>query len=181
MRKLLMALITAATLTGCGPAGDDGTKSRYSVDIKEGGASIDFLYRDMDGKPFRLSAEKGKVVLLYFWRMKCEECKAELRALDALRKKYGRKGLVVVAVGADSMHSGSLYDVNRFLEKEGFGFVKLRDEDGFVAEAYRVMAAPETYIIGRDGSIAHIHKGPVDWAGPEKTAVIERILSGGAR
>lgn len=177
MKKLFLALLAIVVLAGCSNGKDTGeTKSKYIMDLKEGSPAVDFLYRDMDNRPFRLSESKGKVVLLYFWRMKCVECQDELRTLDALHEKYADKGLVVVAIGADSMHSASLYEVNKFFEKEGFSFVKIRDEDGFVAEAYSIMRAPEVYIIGRDGSIAHVHKGLADWSGPEKIAILEKLL-----
>jgi peroxiredoxin len=179
MKKLLTALIAFALLCGCGAKDEDRAKSAYAVDLSAGGQAVDFLFKDMEGKPFRLSESKGKVVLLYFWRMKCEECKIELKAIDGLQKKYGEKGLVAVAVGADSMHSAPLFEVHRFFDKEGFTFVKLRDEDGFVAEAYNVMRAPEAYVIGRDGRIALVQKGTTDWASPEMTAALEKILSGG--
>lgn len=182
MKKIFLALLAAVILAGCSGGKDSGeTKSKYVTDLSAGSPAVDFLYRDMENKPFRLSENKGKVVVLYFWRMKCEECKAELRAMDSLRKKFADKGLVVVAVGADSMHSGSLYDVNKFFEKENFGFIKIRDEDGFVSEAYQIMRAPEVYVIGRDGNIAHVQKGAADWGGPEMSAMFEKLLAGGVK
>lgn len=177
MKKIFMAVLALLFIAGCGKGAENSTaKSKYVADLKPGSPAVDFLYRDMDNKPFRLSEHKGKVVLLYFWRMKCEQCQGELRAIDALRKKYETRGLVVVAIGADSMHSASLYEVNKFFEKEGFGFVKIRDEDGFVAEAYSIMRAPEVYVIGKDGSIAHVQKGHADWNGPEMSAMMEKLL-----
>lgn len=183
MKKILMALLAFAVLYGCNSGGqnEDRTKSAYEIDLNAGSPAVDFLFRDMAGKPFRLSENKGKVVLLYFWRMKCEQCKNELRAIDALQKKYKDKGLVVVAVGADSMHSAPLHEVRQFFDKEGFSFVKLRDADGFVAEAYSVMRAPEVYVIDRDGAIAIIQKGVADWGGTELTNAVEKLLSGGVK
>ena len=183
MKKILTALFAFAVLYGCSGGGqnEDRAKSAYAIDLSVGSPAVDFLFRDMDNKPFRLSENKGKVVLLYFWRMKCDQCKIELRAINALQKKYKEKGLIVVAVGADSMHSASLYEVRQFFDKEGFSFIKMRDEDGFVAEAYNVMRAPEVYVIGRDGTIAIIQKGMAAWGGPELTGTIEKLLSGGSK
>jgi peroxiredoxin len=182
MKKIFMALLAAVVFAGCNSGKDAGeTNSKYMTDLSVGSQGVDFLFRDMAGKPFRLSENKGKVVLLYFWRMKCEQCKIELRAIDALQKKYKEKGLVVVAVGADSMHSAPLYEVHQFFDKEGFSFIKMRDEDGFVAEAYSVMRAPEVYVIGRDGTITIVQKGTADWSGPELTGAIEKLLSGGSK
>ncbi|HBG45518.1 MAG TPA: hypothetical protein DDW94_00850 [Deltaproteobacteria bacterium] len=177
MKKTLFTMLAICLLAaGCGESAKKD-ESRYVVNLTAGSPSVDFLYRDMAGKPFRLSEQKGKVVLLYFWRMKCEACKEELKAIEALYRKFRDRGLVVVAVGADSMHSASLYDVSRFMEKEGFTFIKIRDEDGFVAEAYQVMRAPEAYLIDRDGRIAMAQKGSADWAG-QVSVLIDGLLSG---
>ncbi|OGP12880.1 MAG: hypothetical protein A2052_07690 [Deltaproteobacteria bacterium GWA2_54_12] len=182
MKKILTALLAAVIFAGCSSGKDASeTNSKYVTDLSAGSPAVDFLFRDMDNKPFRLSENKGKVVLLYFWRMKCDQCKVELRAIDALQKKYKEKGLIAVAVGADSMHSASLYEVHQFFDKEGFSFIKMRDEDGFVAEAYSVMRAPEVFVIGRDGTIAIVQKGHADWGGPELTGAIEKLLSGGSK
>ena len=182
MKKIFLALLAFAFLSGCNAKNDeDRTKSSYAVDLSAGSPAVDFLYRDMNNKPFRLSENKGKVVLLYFWRMKCAECKVELRAIDALQKKYKEKGLIAVAVGADSMHSAQLYEVRQFFDKEGFSFIKIRDEDGFVAEAYSVIRAPEVFVIDRNGIIALVQKGPADWGAAELTGAIEKLLSGGVK
>lgn len=183
MKKIFLALAAFAVLCGCRGAGkdEDAAQSAYKFNLSVGSPAVDFLFKDMDGKPFRLSGNKGKVVLLYFWRMKCEECRLELRAIDALQKKYGGQGLVAVAVGADSMHSAPLYEVHQFFGTEKFSFIKMRDEDGFVAEAYSVMRAPEVFVIDRDGMIALVQKGAADWNGPEMIGAIEKLLSGGTR
>lgn len=177
MKKILLLILLAffATACGDGPGKVDG--SPYEPRLAQGSPAIDFLHKDMDGAPFRLSEEKGKVVILYFWRMKCEGCKEELKSLDGLQGKYRERGLVVAAIGADSMHSAPLFKVRGFLDKEGFGFTNIRDEDGFVAEAYRVMRAPEAYIIGKDGRIALVVKGLSGWTGPETAALLEKLLS----
>ncbi len=176
MKKAFLLIAALLLLASCKDQGSV-KESKYIVNLEAGSPSVDFLYRDMDNRPFRLSEHRGKVVLLYFWRMKCAECQSELRAIDALHKKYGGKGFVAVSVGADSMHSAPLNKVVEFFDKEGFSFVKIRDEDGFVAEAYQVMRAPEAYLIDTDGTIALVQKGAADWAAPEKAGLIEKLLS----
>ena len=176
MKKIFLLIFAIIFLAGCKDQGSV-KESKFIVNLEAGAPSVDFLYRDMDQKPFRLSEHKGKVVLLYFWRMKCTECQTELKAIDALHKKYGDRGFVAVSVGADSMHSAPLYKVVEFFDREGFSFVKIRDEDGFVAEAYQVMRAPEAYLIDKDGMIALVQKGYTDWGATEKTELIEKLLA----
>ncbi|MBE7413900.1 MAG: TlpA family protein disulfide reductase [Deltaproteobacteria bacterium] len=177
MKTILLLVLLAFFATACGERPGKEGGSPYEPRLAQGSPAIDFLHKDMDGAQFRLSEEKGRVVILYFWRMKCSECREELKSLDWLRRKYRERGLIVAAIGADSMHSAPLFKVREFLDKEGLRFVNIRDEDGFVAEAYRVMRAPEAYIIGKDGRIALVVKGPSDWTGPETSAFLDKLLS----
>ncbi len=177
VKKLLSTLLLALLAAACNDQAGKPGGSLYEPKLAPGSPAVDFLYKDMDGTPFRLSEERGKVVLLYFWRMKCGECREELESLDVLQRKYRGRGLVVAAIGADSMHSAPLFKVREFLENEGFSFINIRDEDGYVVEAYRVMRAPEAYVIGRDGNIALVVKGRSDWTGGETTSLIEKLLS----
>ena len=153
MKKILVILLLAFVFAGCNK-GRDEKASPYRQDLKPGSHAVDFLFKDMDEKPFRLSEEKGKVVVLYFWRMKCEECKVEMMSLESLYKRYKDRGLIVVAVGADTKHSAPIEDVREFLSKSGITYTNLRDDQGFVSEAYNVLKAPQAFVIDKNGAIA---------------------------
>ncbi|MFI5372292.1 MAG: redoxin domain-containing protein [Candidatus Eisenbacteria bacterium] len=51
-----------------------------------------------DGAPVRLSAFRGRVVLLNLWATWCPPCVVELPALRELERRLGPEGLAVVAV-----------------------------------------------------------------------------------
>ena len=55
----------------------------------------------IDGKPFSLQANKGKVVLVNFWASWCEPCREEMPAIEAFLKKNKSKGLEVLAITVD--------------------------------------------------------------------------------
>jgi hypothetical protein len=97
-------------------------------------------------------------------------------SLDALYKKLGSKGLTALAINEDSMHSAPLGDVIELLEKKGYTFRKMRDDTGFVAEAYEVLAAPKAFVIGKDGAISAIKDGKTNWMDAENSAFIEGLL-----
>lgn len=174
MRRLVLILLALFTFYGCSND-STGPTPNYNPDPKVGAEATDFLFRDMDERPFRLSEHKGRVVLLYFWRMKCEECKDAMDSLEALNRKFKDRGLLVVTVGADTMHSAPIEDVRYFLAKHGITAVTLRDDQGFVSEAYNVLKAPRAFVIDRSGKIAAIIDGPADWMSEENVALIERL------
>lgn len=175
MKKILLIVLLAFVFVGCNK-GKDEKASPYRQELKPGSQAVDFLFKDMDGRPFRLSEEKGKVVVLYFWRMKCEECKEEMKSLESIHRKYKDRGLIVVAVGADTMHSAPLPDVNEFLSANGITFRNLRDDQGFVSEAYNVLKAPQAFVIDRNGAIAAITTTKTDWTSEESIKLFESLL-----
>src|SRR5215212_3961931 len=48
--------------------------------------------------PLKLSALRGKVVLIDFWAFECDPCKETVPRIEALHEKYSKEGLVVVGV-----------------------------------------------------------------------------------
>jgi len=179
MRKIIVCAALAVMLAACSDEGARETKktASFSRTLKAGDAAVDFLYKDMDGRPFRLSEQKGRPVILYFWRMKCAECKAEMESLEALNKRFKDKGLVVAAIGADTMHSAPIGDVRDFLKAGGFTFINIRDSEGFVAEAYSVIFIPHTFVIGGDGAVADVKKVKTDWMSAESVGLIESLIA----
>lgn len=174
--KTALIILTVLTLAGCKNETSDSSKSPYAEGVSIGQQAKDFLYADMEGKPFRLSEHKGKVVILLFWRVKCNDCQPTMDSVDALYKKLGSKGLITLAINEDSMHSAPLGNVIELLEKKGYTFRKIRDDTGFVAEAYEVLAAPKAFVIGKDGLIAAIKDGGTNWMDAENSALIEGLL-----
>lgn len=182
MKKFFLFAVIILAIAACSDEGArDKKAASFQRNLKAGGAAVDFFYKDMDGRPFRLSEQKGKVVILYFWRMKCAECKTEMISLDALHRKFKDKGLVVVAVGADTMHSSPIADVREFLKEKGFTFVNLRDSEGYVAEAYSIIFIPHTFVIDKDGVVADVKNVKTDWTSAESVRLMENLLAAGKK
>ena len=179
MRKtLLLLLLSALFLSSC--KGKEETNppeaNRYDNAPSIGKDATDFFFSDMDGAPFRMSEEKGKVTVLFFWRLKCKECVESMASLNSLHLRYKDKGVNVLVVDEDSMHSASVYKIRDFVKENNYTFRVLRDDDGFVAEAYKVIYAPRAFIIGKDGKIAAIVDGKTDLTSEDKIKLVEGLL-----
>src|SRR5512132_3215097 len=61
-------------------------------------ANLNFTLKDVNNKDVKLSAFKGKVILLDFWATWCGPCKIEIPWFIEFQNKYGKSGLEVIGV-----------------------------------------------------------------------------------
>jgi protein SCO1 len=110
VRAALAALIAVAA-AGCGgaaeqAAGPMGAPSRFEGTDLGGTAAPDFALRDQQDRPVRLSALRGKFVLVTFLYTHCPDvCPLIADNLDVVLRRLGsaRDGVRVLAVSVDPL------------------------------------------------------------------------------
>lgn len=109
---------------------------------------------------------KGKVVVLDFWATWCGPCKAASPYLDALQKKYGKDGLVVIgANGEDPVEKIAAYPKEH---KYSYAFAQASPD---VKKAMQIENLPAFIFVGRDGVVERVDTGfqpkstPQEWDG----------------
>ncbi len=104
------------------------------------------------GESQSLSAFRGYVVLLEFWRSTCSACRTSMPMIEALREKYAADGLIVVLVSEDV----TAEEARVVLDEQGYGgFVGLFDANGAVRSLYGVDLVPRVFIIDRQGIVRY--------------------------
>ena len=117
----------------------------------------DFTVLDAGGHPFRLSEEvSGKPVLLLFWSVFCDLCRAEMAILQKAHDKYADRDLAVVAVAVDGEPLRNT--IGGFARQEGYTFKILVDEldpTGVwkVADPYGVAVTPTLLLLEKGGKV----------------------------
>ena len=109
---------------------------------------IDFELAGVDGKPYRLSDNRGKVVVLNFWATWCPPCQREMPTLELLHKNEN-KDLAVLALSDEESKIISEFAAS----KGGYTMPLLLDSGGKIHDRYGRRGIPHTIIIGRDGKI----------------------------
>lgn len=117
----------------------------------------DFTLTTLDGKPVKLSDQKGSVVVLDFWATWCPPCRAEMPGIQAVYDTYKDQGMIVLAVNAQEDQD----TIQSFVMETGFTFPILPDPYGQAIRAYGVRSFPATFVIDREGRIDTIHQGQI--------------------
>jgi peroxiredoxin len=114
------------------------------------GTARDFRLHDATGADIRLSAYRGKVVLLNFWATWCLPCKTEIPWFVEFEQTYSNRGFSVIGV---SMDEDGWKSVTPFMDAQQMNYpVGLGDED--LAKLYGVNSLPMTLLIDREGKVA---------------------------
>jgi peroxiredoxin len=115
----------------------------------------DFALEDASGKQLRLSAFRGKVVLLDFWATWCHGCATEIPWFVEFAGKYNDRGLSVIGVSLDA---DGWKAVKPYIAKNGMNYPIVIGDDS-LANLYKVTAMPVTLLIDQQGRIAATHEG----------------------
>lgn len=131
---------------------------------------------DAAAQPKTLADYKGKVVLLNVWATWCEPCRAEMPSMEKLYREFAPSGLEIVAVSVDDPGSEQL--IRDFVKEYGLTFEILHDPARETAQRYQVTGYPESFIIGREGTIRRKVFAAADWSSEANRALIRELLGG---
>lgn len=135
----------------------------------------DFNLQDMDEKKYSIEDFRGKVVLVNFWATWCPPCRREMPSLERLYQKLKEKGFIVLAINQfeDPDH------VFAYTGQLGTDptFPILFDRDSKVAEAYKVVGLPTTYLLDKQGRIRYRAVGGREFDHPEVEKIIQALMA----
>lgn len=161
-RGLAVVLLAVAACTG-----EDQGRDALP---RPGNPAPEYTARTLEGDAVSLTQLRGSVVLLNVWATWCAPCVREMPGLETLHEQYDDQGLRVLGASID--RGSAEREVRRFLDSNNIEFTILLDPDQNVTQRFRTLGVPETFLIGRDGVIAHRWIGEFEPTAPD---VIERV------
>lgn len=110
----------------------------------------------LDGERWRLSEERGRVVLVNFWATWCTSCRGEMPELDELHREMGDLGVTIVGIATDKDPG----KVDPYIEELGIGYPILLDPTAVSAELFGgVEGYPKTFILDQQGQLYSSYLG----------------------
>ena len=136
-------------------------------------ATPDVSFTTLDGHTSRLSALRGKVVLVNFWATTCTTCVAEMPKLVDTHNKFAAQGFETLAIAMS-------YDppdyVRNYARNNALPFKVAVDASGEAAKGFDdVRLTPTTYIVNKRGEIVKRYVGEPNF--DELHRLIEKLLA----
>ncbi len=143
LRPASLIVVFAALLIVFAPAGVVGQAPQFAL-------------KDIDGSTVRLSAYRGKVVLVNFWATWCPPCRAEMPDLVRLQREYAKQGLQVIGI---TYPPQTRTEVRRFARRLKVNYPIILGTRQIRARFSSEEILPLTVVIDRDGKVNDIISG----------------------
>lgn len=121
------------------------------------GPAPDFTLTTFDGAQVTLSELRGQVVVINFWASWCPPCREEAAYLEATWRAYRDRGVVFIGVDYVDTEAEALAYIAEF----DITYPNGPDIGTRISQAYRIQGVPETFYVGKDGSLRGVKIGPL--------------------
>jgi thiol-disulfide isomerase/thioredoxin len=125
----------------------------------------------LQGEAVDLEQYKGKLVMVQFWATYCTPCRIEMPSMNRLQTRLG-ENFVILAVDMGEEAA----EVQQFVDEVKPEFTILMDEDGSALAAWKVFAAPATFIVDPAGKIQYTMFGATEWDSDEMVAELKNLM-----
>jgi peroxiredoxin Q/BCP len=152
-------------------------KSSAAHEAREGTEAPEFALRDGEGAEWRLSDQRGKVVVLLFYPGdETPICTRQMCSVRDRWEDYAATGAEVVGLSTNSVESHKSFAAHHNLPLR-----LLADVDGKVSEAYGARSlipgkvARSVFVIGRNGIVKYRDVRPLGLFRPKDDDIIKAI------
>jgi cytochrome c biogenesis protein CcmG/thiol:disulfide interchange protein DsbE len=142
--------------------------STLTAAVAVGERAPPFVLPTAAGDTVALERLRGKVIYVDFWASWCGPCRRSFPWMNAMNRKYGSRGLAIVAINVDKKPD----DAARFLSEMPAEFTVVYDAPGVVPAAYAVKGMPSAYVIDQSGNVSAVEQGFRD----ESRAMLEQKI-----
>jgi len=170
--------VDALNVVAGGDSNSGAAASSVLQNPKVLGTEVELALKDLFGAEQKLSAMRGRIVVLNFWATYCEPCRKEMPDLAAIQNSYAALGVQVVGASADEATAKP--SVMKFIKETKLNFpvwlgATVQDMERFGLAP----ALPGTAIIGRDGRVVWHKSGVIKEADVKKE--IDKLLAQAAQ
>ncbi len=166
--RIVLLLCLTTLLASCEK--QEGGKTQLQAAI--GKPAPDFTLSDLNGKTWKLSDLKGKVVFVNFWATWCPPCRQEMPSMQALYKEMASERFEMLAI----LQNDDPARAEKLARQLGITFPILVDPESKAAKAYGLTGVPETFIVDASGILREKFIGAYPWDSPQAKSMIGKYI-----
>ena len=167
---LLVSCLILVALSTVTVASNEGTPMAVSLGDKR----PHFELPDLQDQMRAINEWDGQIIVLNFWATWCPPCVHEIPLFGELQQQFAEHNVQFLGVATDTKAN-----IQRFTKKHPLAYPTLYGQNAAtsLAKRYgnRFGSLPYTVIIGRQGSILHMHNGELDRV--QATALLENAIA----
>jgi cytochrome c biogenesis protein CcmG/thiol:disulfide interchange protein DsbE len=130
-----------------------------------------FVLTTFEGEKIDIESLRGKVVVINFWASWCGPCEQEAAELEQAYQSF--KDEEVIFLGVD--YTDTETEALAYLSKFNITYPNGPDLRTEISQAFRMTGVPETYIVGKDGTLVDVKIGPYASLAEIENAVLNAL------
>ena len=136
-----------------------------------------YKLKTLEGKRISLRDYRGSPLLINFWATWCVPCRKEFPIIKEIQNKFGKDGLVILAVNVDDTRSIS--GVKSFVSAHSLDFIIPLDPNRKLFNNFRGSSLPLTLLIDASGNVVRTYSGFLGVWEEELDQQLTELVTGG--
>ncbi|MFZ2266201.1 MAG: TlpA disulfide reductase family protein [Azonexus sp.] len=141
-------------------------------EVAVGEALRDAELRGLGGPGAKLSAFRGKPLLINVWASWCGPCRAEMASIEKLARRYDGKEFNIIGISTDDDHAAAA----AFLRQSRLSFRNYIDRNLLLENMLGANRLPLTILVDVDGRVIKKIAGSRAWDSPESINLITQAF-----
>ena len=141
-------------------------------EVEIGGFLREAQLQGLSGPSKKLSAYRGKPLIINVWASWCGPCRDEMGSLQKLARNYGGKQFNVIGISTDDYRERAL----TFLRESNTTFTNYIDSNLLMENMLGAEHIPLTLLVDANGKVLDKIYGAQEWGSPEALEAIRKAF-----
>ena len=141
-------------------------------EVEVGGLLREAQMQGLSGPSKKLSAFRGKPLVINVWASWCGPCRQEMGSLERLSRRYGGKQFEVIGISTDDYQDRAA----AFLQQSHTTFSNFIDSKLFMENMLGADRLPLTLLVDAQGRVFGKYYGAKQWDSPEALEIIAKAF-----
>jgi thiol-disulfide isomerase/thioredoxin len=161
---------TIASIVVCLTCTISNALAQTPGEVGVGGLLREAYLQGLSGSSQKLSAYRGKPLIINVWASWCGPCRDEMGSIQRLARRYGGKQFNVIGISTDDYREPAL----AFLKETNATFTNYIDSNLLMENMLGANRIPLTLLVDAKGKVIEKIQGAQEWDSPQALELIKK-------